>query len=57
LRYRRARVRIGDRSALHGQDWLILTSPDGRPTLAFKKVGELPEATWPDGPVPHGALE
>jgi hypothetical protein len=21
--------------------------------LAFQKVGELPEATWPDGPVPQ----
>jgi hypothetical protein len=44
LRYRRARVRIGDSSALQGQDWLILTSPDGGAALAFKKVGELPEA-------------
>jgi hypothetical protein len=23
----------------HGQDWLILTSPAGGPTLAFQKVG------------------
>jgi hypothetical protein len=38
-------------------DWLILMSPEGGPTLAFQKVGELLEATWPDGPVPHGALE
>ena len=37
----------------HGQDWLILTSPAGGPTLAFQKVGELPEATWPDGQVPQ----
>jgi hypothetical protein len=37
----------------HGQDWLILTSPAGGPTLAFQKVGELLEATWPDGPVPQ----
>jgi Glyoxalase-like domain len=36
-----------------GQDWLILTSPAGGPALAFQKVGELPEATWPDGPVPQ----
>ena len=36
-----------------GQDWLILTSPAGGPTLAFQKVAELPEATWPDGPVPQ----
>ena len=37
----------------HGQDWLILTSPAGGPALAFQKVGELPGATWPDGPVPQ----
>jgi len=37
----------------HGQDWLILTSPAGGPALAFQKVGELPETTWPDGPVPQ----
>jgi hypothetical protein len=24
-----------------------------RRALAFQKVGELPEATWPDGPVPQ----
>ena len=35
-----------------GQDWLILTSPAGGATLAFQKVGALPRATWPDGPVP-----
>ena len=37
----------------HGQDWLILTSSPGGPTLAFQKVGELPGATWPAGPVPQ----
>jgi catechol 2,3-dioxygenase-like lactoylglutathione lyase family enzyme len=37
----------------HGQDWLILTSPVGGVVLAFQKVGELLEATWPDGPVPQ----
>ncbi len=36
-----------------GQDWLILKSPAGGAALAFQKVGELPEATWPDGPVPQ----
>jgi Glyoxalase-like domain len=36
-----------------GQDWLILTSPGGGAVLAFQKVGELPGATWPDGPVPQ----
>ncbi len=36
-----------------GQDWLILMGPAGGVVLAFQKVGELPEATWPDGPVPQ----
>jgi catechol 2,3-dioxygenase-like lactoylglutathione lyase family enzyme len=36
-----------------GQDWLILTSPAGGAVLAFQKVAELAEATWPDGPVPQ----
>ena len=36
-----------------GEDWLILTSPAGGAVLAFQKVGELPEATWPEGPVPQ----
>lgn len=36
-----------------GQDWLVLTTPAGAAVLAFQKVAELPEATWPDGPVPQ----
>jgi hypothetical protein len=36
-----------------GQGWLVLRSPSGGAGLAFQKVGELPEATWPDGPVPQ----
>jgi hypothetical protein len=36
-----------------GQDWLVLKSPASGAALAFQKVGELPEATWPDGPVPQ----
>jgi catechol 2,3-dioxygenase-like lactoylglutathione lyase family enzyme len=36
-----------------GQDWLVLRSPDGGAALAFQKVAELPEATWPDGPTPQ----
>ena len=31
----------------------MLRSPAGGAALAFQKVGELPEATWPDGPVPQ----
>ena len=36
-----------------GQDWLVLKSPGDGTALAFQKVGELPRATWPDGPVPQ----
>ena len=36
-----------------GQDWLVLRRPDGGAALAFQKVAELPEATWPNGPTPQ----
>jgi Glyoxalase-like domain len=36
-----------------GQDWLVLKSPANGVALAFEKVGELPEATWPTGPIPQ----
>jgi hypothetical protein len=36
-----------------GQDWLVLRTPAGASALAFQKVGELPEVTWPGGPVPQ----
>ena len=36
-----------------GQSWLVLKNPAGGAGLAFQKVGALPEATWPDGPVPQ----
>jgi catechol 2,3-dioxygenase-like lactoylglutathione lyase family enzyme len=36
-----------------GQDWLNLISPAGSVMLAFQKVAELPEATWPAGQVPQ----
>ena len=36
-----------------GQDWLVLTAPDGGRELAFQKVDELPETTWPDPGVPQ----
>ena len=35
------------------QDWLVLRDPTGTPRLAFQPVAELPEATWPAGPVPQ----
>jgi catechol 2,3-dioxygenase-like lactoylglutathione lyase family enzyme len=36
-----------------GQDWLVLHDDAGRARLAFQQVAALPEATWPEGPVPQ----
>ncbi|HEX9356757.1 MAG TPA: VOC family protein, partial [Streptosporangiaceae bacterium] len=36
-----------------GQDWLVLKDAAGAARLAFQQVPELPEATWPGGPVPQ----
>ena len=36
-----------------GDDWLVLRHPDDSAALAFSKVDELPEATWPTGPHPQ----
>ena len=36
-----------------GQDWLVLRTPEGRRALAFQKVDDLPETTWPDDGVPQ----
>ncbi|MFC4149162.1 VOC family protein [Micromonospora mangrovi] len=36
-----------------GRDWLVLRTPDGAPQIAFQQVERLPEASWPDGPVPQ----
>ena len=36
-----------------GQDWLNLTNPAGGAQLAFQKVDNLAEATWPDDRVPQ----
>lgn len=36
-----------------GEDWLVLRDPAGNNRLAFQHVAHLPEATWPDGPVPQ----
>ncbi len=36
-----------------GQDWLVLHDSDGRTRVAFQRVAELPEATWPQGPHPQ----
>jgi catechol 2,3-dioxygenase-like lactoylglutathione lyase family enzyme len=35
-----------------GRDWLVLRDGAGG-QLAFQQVAALPEATWPDGPVPQ----
>ncbi|SHG96816.1 VOC family protein [Streptoalloteichus hindustanus] len=35
------------------RDWLVLTTTDGMPCLAFQQVDHLPPATWPDDPVPQ----
>lgn len=36
-----------------GEDWLVLRNQAGIPQLGFQPVKELPEATWPEGPVPQ----
>jgi catechol 2,3-dioxygenase-like lactoylglutathione lyase family enzyme len=36
-----------------GQDWLVLQDAVGLTRVAFQQVAELPEATWPTGPVPQ----
>jgi catechol 2,3-dioxygenase-like lactoylglutathione lyase family enzyme len=36
-----------------GQDWLVLRDPVSSTRIAFQQVTELPEVTWPAGPVPQ----
>lgn len=36
-----------------GQDWLVLQDVAGSVRLAFQQVPALPEATWPEGPIPQ----
>jgi len=36
-----------------GRDWLVLRGGEEGVQLAFQQVESLPEATWPDGPVPQ----
>jgi hypothetical protein len=36
-----------------GQEWLVLRNPAGGVQVAFQQVPALPEATWPEGPVPQ----
>jgi hypothetical protein len=53
------RYRPGDEPPAPGQpdskgdDWLVLRNPAGGAMLAFQKVEQIPEATWPEGPVPQ----
>jgi hypothetical protein len=35
-----------------GREWLVLRAPTGV-GVAFQQVDRLPEATWPEGPVPQ----
>jgi catechol 2,3-dioxygenase-like lactoylglutathione lyase family enzyme len=52
------RYRLGDEPPApgqpdpQGQDWLVLRG-DGGMQVAFQRVASLPEATWPEGPVPQ----
>jgi catechol 2,3-dioxygenase-like lactoylglutathione lyase family enzyme len=34
-------------------DWLVLRMPGDAANLAFQQIRHLPEATWPEGPVPQ----
>ncbi len=36
-----------------GGDWLVLVDAGGGRAVAFQRVEELPEATWPSGPYPQ----
>jgi catechol 2,3-dioxygenase-like lactoylglutathione lyase family enzyme len=53
------RYRAGDEPPGDGEpdpvtlDWLVLTDASGGPRLAFQLVADLPEVTWPQGPVPQ----
>ena len=51
------RYRPGDEPPAAGQpdaaDWLVLLDPAGDRRLAFQQVAKLPEATWPEGPIPQ----
>jgi catechol 2,3-dioxygenase-like lactoylglutathione lyase family enzyme len=37
----------------NGQEWLVLQDAAGHQRVAFQQVPHLPEATWPEGPVPQ----
>jgi catechol-2,3-dioxygenase len=45
--------RPGDEVPSPDDDWLVLRAPSGARQLAFQRVGELPETTWPSSAVPQ----
>ncbi|HET9142241.1 MAG TPA: VOC family protein [Actinophytocola sp.] len=47
------RYRPGHETPDGVDDWLVLRDETGRSRLAFQRVAELPEATWPEGPRPQ----
>lgn len=36
-----------------GEDWLVLRGGVSGQQISFEQVAVLPEATWPDGPIPQ----
>ena len=51
------RYRPGHEPPAEGQpdnaDWLVVFDGAGERRLAFQQIEKLPEATWPEGPVPQ----
>jgi catechol-2,3-dioxygenase len=45
--------RPGDEVASPDDDWLVLRAPSGARQLAFQRVDELAETTWPSSAVPQ----
>jgi catechol 2,3-dioxygenase-like lactoylglutathione lyase family enzyme len=47
------RYRAGDETPRPDEDWLVLLDEQGRRGLAFQKVDELPQTTWPEAGIPQ----
>jgi hypothetical protein len=51
------KYRPGDEPSDDGKpeqpDWLVLRDSNGANHLAFQLVAKLPQATWPEGPIPQ----
>jgi hypothetical protein len=45
--------RPGDEVPEPDEDWLVLRGPDGVRQMAFQRVDELAETTWPSADVPQ----